>query len=40
MVSYGYEQAVRKLAPCDSPFEWGRDDRHPDVDPQEADDGE
>ena len=37
MVSYSYDEAVRKLVPCDSPFEWDRrDSPHPDIDPSEA----
>jgi len=37
MVSYNYEQAVRKLAPCDSPFEWeSADSPHPNIDPDES----
>ena len=38
MVSYSYDEALRKLAPCDSPFDWDRrDSPHPDVAPPEDD---
>lgn len=37
MVSYSYEEAVRKLVSCDSPFEWDESDSpHPNIDPDES----
>jgi len=37
MVSYSYDEAVRKLCPCDSPYEWERrDSPHPNIDPSEV----
>jgi hypothetical protein len=38
MVSYGFEQAKRKLAPVDSPYEWEEPDRPvpPHVEPDQG----
>lgn len=37
MVSYSYDEAIRKLAPCDGPLDYDRDDSpHPNIDPNES----
>jgi len=37
MVSTSYDQAVRKLVPCDSPYSWDKGESpHPNINPDEA----
>lgn len=39
MVSYSYDEAVYKLVPCDSPFDWDRrNSPHPNINPNEVSD--
>jgi len=39
MVTVGYDQAVRKLAPVDSPFDWDEETSRPPQVPPRDDDG-